>query len=182
MEKRIQCKKCKRKRRESFFYLNRTAGKEYRKSICKNCDNKARTSRAMRWRPHTQEQIEKRRLSNLRYRKSPKARVGSIIRDARHFDKRKGFDHRLTTAWVSQQISKPCSYCGERTLLMTLDRIDNLKGHVPENLNSACLRCNYLRRDMPFAAWIVIVPAVRLARERGLFSGWDGFGRIGGRC
>ena len=59
----------------------------------------------------------------------------------------------------------------------SIDRINNDQGHVLDNVVPACARCNYLRRDMPHEAWLILVPAVRLARESGAFGDWDGFGR-----
>lgn len=57
---------------------------------------------------------------------------------------------------------------------MTMDRIDNSLGHLMSNVLPACIRCNYLRRDVPFEAWMVIVPSVKKAVEEGLFGTWTG--------
>ena len=57
---------------------------------------------------------------------------------------------------------------------MTLDRIDNEIGHVFANVVGSCVRCNLIRRHMPYAAWMCIVPGLRKAREEGLFQGWTG--------
>jgi hypothetical protein len=35
-----------------------------------------------------------------------------------------------------------------------------------------CIRCNYIRGSMPFAAWTLLVPAIRQAVEQGLFGTW----------
>lgn len=55
---------------------------------------------------------------------------------------------------------------------MTLDRIDNTIGHVQTNVVAACVRCNYMRRDMPYAAWTRLVPLIKQLREEGLFGAW----------
>lgn len=57
---------------------------------------------------------------------------------------------------------------------MTLDRIDNDKGHTQDNVVPACIRCNYVRKNMPYEAWIVVAEGMRKAREAGLFEGWSG--------
>lgn len=57
--------------------------------------------------------------------------------------------------------------------MMSLDRIDNKVGHLKTNVVAACIRCNYFRRDMPFAAWKIIVPAMRKARKMGVLKGWN---------
>lgn len=55
---------------------------------------------------------------------------------------------------------------------MTLDRKDNALGHTPGNVVPACTRCNYVRRDMPEKAWLMLAPAMRVAREAGAFGDW----------
>jgi hypothetical protein len=60
---------------------------------------------------------------------------------------------------------------------MTLDRIDNDKGHTEDNVVPACIRCNYTRRSMPYEAWLVVAKGMREARERGLFGEWTGRAR-----
>jgi len=57
---------------------------------------------------------------------------------------------------------------------MTLDRIDNLKGHSFDNVVPACIRCNYARRNMSYEAWLCLTEGMRRARELDLFKGWTG--------
>lgn len=96
-----------------------------------------------------------------------------ILIDCRSSDKKKGrLGNNLTREFVKDLISHPCSYCGESSLRMTLDRKDNEKAHTIDNVVAACIRCNYLRGNMPFEAWLVIAPAVREAKELGLFGDW----------
>jgi hypothetical protein len=59
---------------------------------------------------------------------------------------------------------------------MTLDRIDNSIGHLMSNVNPCCYRCNYIRANMPYAAWLSIVPAIRATFELGLFAAWTKIG------
>lgn len=100
--------------------------------------------------------------------------VAMIVRDARHSDKKYGRENNLTKDAVAALLSSGCSYCGERQIRMTLDRVDNARGHTLDNVVSACIRCNMMRRDMPYTAWLAIVPSVRDARESGLFGDWVG--------
>jgi hypothetical protein len=55
---------------------------------------------------------------------------------------------------------------------MTIDRIDNEIGHTLSNVVPACIRCNYVRRDMPHEAWLCLVEGMREAVFRGLFGSW----------
>jgi hypothetical protein len=55
---------------------------------------------------------------------------------------------------------------------MTLDRKDNSIGHLLDNVVPCCIRCNYIRRDMPFEAWLIVATGIRKAKELGLFGTW----------
>lgn len=172
----IICKKCGETKPETEFYLNRTNGREYRKAICRGCDNVDRIQRTSNP-PRDPERRKK--LSKIRtdiWRSNPENRPNLIVQDAKKTDKRKGLLCDLDVDWVREQISKECSYCGDTLTLMTLDRVDNSLGHVKSNLVPACSRCNYLRKDMPIEAWNFIIPSIRQARENGLFGDWNGFG------
>src|SRR5579862_8733161 len=91
-----------------------------------------------------------------------------IYKDSRQSDRKSGLENDLTKEFIEAAIAGGCTYCGETALRMTLDRIDNARGHTQDNVVAACIRCNYLRRSVPYAAWLVIAPAVRQAREQGL--------------
>lgn len=98
----------------------------------------------------------------------------SILEDARKSDRKRGRDNDLDLAFVITCIAEACSYCGEEQLRRTLDRIDNRIGHTRSNVLVACERCNYVRRDMPFEAWLIIANAMREARNKNLFGTWTG--------
>ena len=97
-----------------------------------------------------------------------------ILREARRSDKLRGRVCDLTKAQIESLIAPGCGYCGETRLRMTLDRVDNSKGHTSDNVVPACIRCNYARRDMPYEAWLCLAEGMRRARELGLFKGWTG--------
>ncbi len=139
--------------------------KGYYSRTCRQCESK-------RWWPN----VKDRHNTTLRQRRQTHP-AKYILRDSRKFDKKKGFENDLTLEFVLQVIAEPCRYCGETELRMTLDRIDNARGHLMGNILPACLRCNYFRKDMPYEAWIHIVPAIREARARGLFGSWTGRAR-----
>lgn len=100
-----------------------------------------------------------------------------IWEDARGGDAKRGWKNDLTTDFVAGLIAAGCRYCGETELRMTLDRIDNSIGHVRSNVVPSCIRCNYLRRDMPYPAWLEMVETVRKIRLAGLFGTWTGRAR-----
>jgi hypothetical protein len=98
----------------------------------------------------------------------------AILADTRRADNRRGRANDLDLAFIDENIKLPCSYCGDAEIRRSLDRIDNSLGHLRENVVVACERCNYLRRDMPYPAWLVVAKAMRQARLKGLFGGWTG--------
>jgi hypothetical protein len=153
----------------------RTDGTKSYRPRCEECDGKARTRRHTfsPWKGyvayHKQYNEEK-----ARKRKEGIEPERWILQDSRKTDKKSNLQNDLTQEFVRITISTGCSYCGETKMRIGLDRINNAKGHRQDNVRAACRRCNYLRRDMPFEAWMSIVPAVKLAREHGLFGDWIG--------
>ena len=106
-------------------------------------------------------------------RVTPKFRSMFILKDSKQSDRRAGRSNDLTREFVEGLIFNGCQYCGETELKMTLDRKDNSIGHLKTNVVPCCIRCNYVRRDMPYEAWLVLVPSLRIAREHGLFGTWS---------
>jgi hypothetical protein len=63
-------------------------------------------------------------------------------------DKKRGFaTYKFNIDWfINHILDGQCSYCGTPNNL-GLDRLDNKKGHVIDNVVPACLRCNTVRQD-----------------------------------
>ena len=57
-----------------------------------------------------------------------------ILREARRADKLRGAVCDLTKGQIERLIAGGCCYCGEKGLRMTLDRVDNAKGHTCDNV------------------------------------------------
>lgn len=153
----VQCGKEKPLNRTSFK-IQRNGGYS---SKCRSClDKNNRKTNPDKYR----------RKAALKRVRHPDA---SIFRDCKSADIRCGRgSNDLDRAFIRSMTSKPCFYCGATDLRMTLDRIDNSLAHNKCNVNPACLRCNYLRGSMPYPAWMHIVPAVKEARDLGLFGTW----------
>lgn len=66
-------------------------------------------------------------------------------------DKKKGFstDQVVDEDWIIENIfGSSCIYCGESDWQkLGADRIDNTKGHTPDNCVCACFICNSERQD-----------------------------------
>jgi len=86
-------------------------------------------------------------------------------------DRDKGRANDLTVSWIEKTIAEGCSYCGIRGKI-SLDRIDNNLGHTQDNCVSACVRCNFMRGNMPYAAWILFKPTLIMVRKSGLYGDW----------
>lgn len=111
---------------------------------------------------------------NKRSRKNSANRYKWVYTDTKASDLKRGLTFDLTKEQVKTLIETSCTYCGSVELKMTLDRINNSLGHTISNVISSCIRCNYLRRDMPYEAWIELVPHIKAVYERGLFGNWTG--------
>lgn len=155
------CNKCRRKLDISNFYRTKERGrnKEIVRAIYKECWSERN------WKHYERQKQE---------RQNPDFRAKYIVKDAAATDKKRGYENDLDIKWVDNAILKGCVYCGETMLRMTLDRIDNDKGHVKDNVVPACIRCNFVRGTMPYEAWLIVAPGMRLAREQGCFKDWTG--------
>lgn len=160
-EQRV-CKRCGDPKELRLFKLKKNGSRSH---TCTKCWSSA-------WWKSAKGRLNARARS--KFREDP---VWAILKEAKAFDKKRGFAHDLTREFVENAISQGCCYCGETTLRMTLDRKDNGSGHDMSNVVPACIRCNYARRDMPYEAWLHIAVAFREARERGLFGTWTGRAR-----
>ncbi len=142
-------------------------------NICRKCDGQGRKARYKK-KPRSRSRKDRINATKREARLSNRTPEKFILIDSRNTDKKYGRENDLTREFISEKIKEGCAYCLETEGRMTLDRIDNDVGHLQSNVNSACVRCNYIRGDMPFAAWAAIVPSIREAKLSGLFDGWDG--------
>lgn len=169
------CKTCNTRKPIEEFGLNSPArnGKRYRRCHCRPCHTKIRKGYATS--PEATRRAEQKRLSKATAERAANERTEHYIRlDTRASDRKKGRKNDLTKEFIAEQIAKGCTYCGESQIRMTLDRIDNDRGHTMDNVVSACVRCNHVRGDMPYEAWVVVARAMRRVRKQGLFGDWRG--------
>lgn len=146
-------------------------GDRYRRRTCSACVIKAQKRNNPERAAKIRQQESKAKA--LR-RKDPTQRYKFILRDSKASDRKRGFVSNLTQEFILLLIQQPCHYCGDVTLQRSLDRIDNALGHTMNNVVSSCIRCNYIRRDMPYEAFVSMRDALRFAREQGLFGAWTG--------
>lgn len=140
-------------------------------SCCRKCYIQKKAAKVKEYRAQPAIRASRNKCARQR-RRDPVRRADVIWNDSRLSDKRFGRDNDLTKDGIRHLIAQGCVYCGETQLKMTLDRRDNGLGHIQTNVIPCCIRCNYVRRDMPYDAWMLLVPAMRQARERGMFGTW----------
>ena len=168
------CRVCDEEKSLSEMASFTKNGKTYRRSECKKC----RSAQRKRWEkrnPKKYKDGQSRLMAKRALQRSNLEKQDQFIFwDSRSCDRKAGRKNDLTREFIRETIARGCHYCGESSIRMTLDRVDNTKGHTKENVVPACIRCNYLRKDMPYEAWLVVVVGVREARDRGLFGKWTG--------
>ena len=167
-----QCSSCKAVLPVTLFYIASATNRP--RPYCKPCENRQRGERRRKAGPLHDERARRYTAKLSAMRRSGQQVARWILADSRGSDRKHGRENTLTLNFIESAIANGCTYCGETSLRMTLDRMDNATGHTPENVLAACIRCNYLRRHTPYAAWLEIVPSVRAAREKDLFGEWDG--------
>ena len=166
-----KCKLCGCEKPIEDFELTPRNRKVYIRNFCKKCRRK---------RSYQQEKLdgryEKRKARNRLQRHNPKHRPRFILQDSRAYDQSHGLDNDVDREFIAKLIQHGCSYCGESKIKIGLDRINNSIGHIRSNVVAACIRCNFIRRTMPYEAWLLIVPGIREATEKGLLKDWNGYG------
>lgn len=167
-----RCADCRdgHRRRANAYTLKRA-------SACTDCGStSARASATGKRRcvPCAEKRLQASRLKAMAKKSKDRASdiAKSILVDSRKTDKKRQFANDLDLDFVREAIRGGCQYCGEMTIRMTLDRIDNSVGHVKSNVIPACIRCNYVRGAMPYDAWLILAPGMTRARELGLFGSW----------
>ena len=72
----------------------------------------------------------------------------------KHNAKRKNYKWDLTFKQFMIFWQKPCYYCGSKIRTIGLDRVDNTKGYIIDNLTSCCQQCNYAKRELTVKKFI----------------------------
>lgn len=170
MNEKKTCKECKQEKELCCFELFKSKAKKYYRRTCKTCKYRI-TYKALKNNPSRYEHhLSLRKKKRLDINKRPQ----TILKDTRSFDHTKKLENDLDVDFIKDIIKNGCEYCGDKDSLIGLDRIDNTIGHLKNNVKPCCTRCNFLRRNMPFAAWLVITTVLPQIRKQGLFGDWTG--------
>lgn len=167
-----KCKHCGRSEPKVTFYRRRESMNGTPRFICRECDVLYR-KRFPKYsieakRGHNQRRRDKQSAE----RKQAEFAAKYVLADCKEADRKKKRDNDLTLEFIRDLISHGCKYCGTVELRISLDRINNSLGHLQSNVNACCRRCNWLRRDMPYEAWLRLVPTIKQIAVEGLFGDW----------
>lgn len=81
-------------------------------------------------------------------------KVSEMRKDARE----RGLEWSLPSALAEDLVTDNCFYCGaEPGPTNGIDRVDNVRGYVEDNVVSCCARCNTAKLNQPlgeFTAWL----------------------------
>lgn len=173
-----KCNECLEVKELTEFYTKgqSATGSHYWEPSCKVC-SRIRSNNRQKGKVFTSEQKKKKSISSSawakRTRSNPDTRHVILWKEYRNVDRKRDMENDLSKEIIEEMIRHPCCYCGEDGTNMTLDRIDNGLGHCVGNVNTSCLRCNLVRGDMPYDAWMNIAPVMKETRTKGLFAGWQ---------
>ena len=59
--------------------------------------------------------------------------------------KERGIKFKITIDYFKKFWQKPCCYCGNEIKTIGLDRIDNTRGYIINNLIPCCSKCNRMK-------------------------------------
>ena len=79
--------------------------------------------------------------------------------------KKRGVAFELTYETFISYWNQPCSYCAAPIATIGLDRLDNTKGYVPENVAPCCRICNRMKSNLPLDVFIQKCKSITIKRE-----------------
>lgn len=88
------------------------------------------------------------------YHKEMNKTLRGRFRTLKYAAKKRKRELNLTFDQYSTEVIKPCFYCNDHFRKneigtgVGLDRVDNSKGYILENIVSCCSHCNYLKSDI----------------------------------
>jgi len=102
---------------------------------------------------------ENKEHSSLWYRTNVNSRLDAIKRSAT----KRELEWALDDTEAKNMLTNPCHYCGHLDLTVRvngIDRMDNSKGYIPENVVSCCKSCNYCKKNLSSEEFINTCKAV----------------------
>jgi len=146
MEKYIKCLECDKQ-------VVRTGGRQLYCTDCKKAIANKRVRKSYnkhkeKYRKyaikHYYENLDYYKKQNKKYSESPIKKLNTYKNSA----KRRNVVFKLDMDLFMEYWNKPCFYCGSEIKTIGLDRIDNNKGYVENNIIPCCKACNSMKSKM----------------------------------
>ncbi len=100
------------------------------------------------WHAKNKERVNKRRRE-VRNNIENKTYFTSRFQNTKKNAKNRNLIFNLTRKQSDEIYSREnCYFCGEKSLIRTIDRLDNTKGYILKNCVSACWKCNKLKGNI----------------------------------
>jgi len=123
--------------------INKSGGLAY---LCKKCKSARRRYRQKNDPAHRKRSAKLAREWNKTF-KAKHLKYKSNARD-------RGYEWNLTKKDFTSFWQKPCYYCGDKIETIGLDRINNEKGYLMDNVVSCCETCNRMKLGMTLECFI----------------------------
>jgi hypothetical protein len=129
------CKHCKKEYETSKSFLSTSTAstlycsKECRDAVRKQV-NKANKEKA---------KLKMQQVDNIDW-------ISKVIQSKyKRSAKQRGYSYTLTLDDIKAYYKKPCYYCNSDVNTVSLDRVDNNKGYISDNIVSCCIKCNVMK-------------------------------------
>lgn len=139
------CTKCKVSKRSEDFYFH----KGQLRSWCKVCED-IRTNDYYHKKMRDPVFRERKRIESAAARTKPK----NLFRIYKHNASIRNLAWDLSFEQFMTFWQKPCFYCGIAVETAGLDRVDNSKGYLLDNIVPCCKVCNYMKVDFSQAQFL----------------------------
>ncbi len=128
-----KCKKCRNKESLEWNHKN---------------NEKFRLNRRKRYKLKAEKERENQRLYRINNS------LQSVYTSYKCRAKKRNLEFKLSIEEFKSYWNKKCFYCNREIKKIGLDRIDNSKGYIKENIIPCCELCNWMKRDLTFKDFI----------------------------
>jgi len=128
------CSQCKTKKNIEQFGFR---AQNIRHGICRNCKNKQK-----------REWAQNNKDKTVRYAKNHRETSRGKLTEIRASAKARNLDFDLTEKQFDDIATQACHYCNKENTTRGLDRVDNSRGYLMDNVVSCCKTCNFMKHTL----------------------------------
>ncbi len=158
------CTKCKQDRTDTEFYKD-ARRKDGLRAWCKSCtkaDSARREGKYAEKRKAYRESKHGQTVSAAAHRKAYAANKNKILAQNRAWRQtlkgrlssyrkaaeKRGYPWELSDEQFAAFWEAPCEYCGDEIKTVGIDRTDNTRGYVVDNVKACCSTCNKMKMTL----------------------------------